>query len=193
MKDRPILFTPENAQKCHEGTKTQTRRIIKCNVEQWEDVGLFVTENPCPYGDPGDRLWVREPFSTTRDDGKCIYKGWPMFEGMKEFDWKWTPSIHMPKRACRTYLEITEIRVERLQEISEEDALAEIGALETVTQEWVDDCKPGSHAHELATMLLGKQLRAKLSFMNLWESINGSGSWAANPWVWAITFKKVEP
>jgi hypothetical protein len=105
----------------------------------------------------------------------------------------WRPSIHMPRWASRITLEITEIRVQRVQEISEEDALAEIGSLETVTQEWVDDCEPGTKERELSELLLGKQLRAKLSFMNLWESINGVGSWAANPWVWCVSFKKVKP
>lgn len=97
----------------------------------------------------------------------------------------------MPRVACRTVLEITDVRVERLQEISEEDALAEIGSLQTVTQEWVDECEPGTQAHDLATRLVGKQIRAKLSFMNLWISINGKESWRSNPWVWVITFRKL--
>lgn len=216
MKERPIFMAPENAQKCHEGTKTQTRRIV--SVPSWasdDDMLKLAIQRPatgiayymdgipekrltCPYGVVGDRLWVREPWAWPGEEFH-LYKGSPADARIVE-EWKkdqnscqvkWTPSIHMPRFACRTVLEITEIRVERLKEISEEDALAEIGSLETVTQEWVDDCEPGTQAHKLATLLVGKQIRAKLSFMNLWISSNGEESWRSNPWVWVIAFRKV--
>lgn len=216
MKERPILMTPENAQKCHDGTKTQTRRIIK---PQPLSISWFEHQNgwcarvredtgsaehpayimvPCPYGVVGDRLWVRESWAWPGEEFH-LYKGSPVDARIVE-EWKkdpnccqvkWTPSIHMPRWACRTVLEITSIKVERLKEISEADALAEIGALETVTQEWVDGCVPGTQAHDLATRLVGKQIRAKLSFMNLWIAINGKESWKLNPWVWVLTFRKV--
>lgn len=193
MKERPILMTPANAQKCHDGTKTQTRRIVKGlhSVDFYPQItkpgiATFLNRelaNPyddahdvtCHYGVPGDRLWVREPFATTSDDGKWIYKGWSMFDGMKTFDWKWTPSIHMPRLACRTVLEITEIRVQRLQEISENDAKAE-GCMVPTVMHADSDQSAYSYVE---------------NFKLLWGSINGAGSWAENPWVWAITFKKV--
>lgn len=223
MKERPILMTSANAQKCFDGTKTQTRRIVKpqppygCEYimngagthalcRSIENPALWVPPTgmsvdyrlPCPYGIPVDKLWVREPHAWPGEE-TYLYRGKPEHSAIVE-KWrldpnypsiKWTPSIHMKREACRTVLEIVKVRVERLQEISEADALAEIGELETVSQKWVDDCKPGTKERELAELLLGKQLRAKLSYMNLWESINGDGSWALNPWVWVIEFKNV--
>lgn len=191
MKERPILFTPENAQRCHDGTKTQTRRIVNPQpnvVHGWngrylETNQIFRNGQPgllCPYGVVGDRLWCREAFSETRE-GSFIYKGWPMFDGMEKQDWKWTPAIHMPRSACRTVLELTGVRVERLHSISEEDAMAEgvewqekgldIGQWTHDGQSWFDyaiDC-----------------------YRHLYESINGPGSWDANPWVWVLEFKRV--
>ena len=100
--------------------------------------------------------------------------------GSDGVDWKWTPSIHMPRTACRTVLEITEIRVQRLQECSEEDALAE-------------------GVRRLAGQLAGAYIcggsmsgtTAVECYKRLWESINGKGSWGANPFVWCLSFRKV--
>ncbi len=190
MKERPILMTPENAQKCHEGIKTQTRRIIKPqplsiswfeHQKGWcarvrEDTGsaehpAYIMV-PCPYGVVGDRLWVREAWAWPGEEFH-LYKGSPADARIVE-EWKhdlnccqvkWAPSIHMPRWACRTVVEITEVRVERLQEISEEDARAE--GIQEVGIGAVHD------------------------FMVLWESINGKESWALNPWVWVIEFRRV--
>ena len=191
MRERPILMTPENAQKCHDGTKTQTRRIVKPqpfhiswfeHQQGWcakvrEDTGsaehpAYVMV-PCPYGLVGDRLWVREPFTVAnegREDQSVIYKGDPMFSGMTVFDWKWTPSIHMPRFACRTVLEITDVRVERLQDITTEDIKRE-------GIEWSDEPETADIYYQ--------------RWRHLWESINGKGSWDLNPWVWVIAFRKV--
>lgn len=204
MKERPILMTPENAQKCHDGTKTQTRRLngleeINEDPGSWTRTFLDIAQAfvfgkrpvvpgghrqiQCPYGVVGDRLWVREAYCCEYDDdcipipGKYFYKGTGVEVRAVDGDgfqkWRkdgtgcspWIPSIHMPRFACRTVLEITEIRVERLQEISEEDARAE--GIQEVGIGAVHD------------------------FMILWESINGQGSWELNPWVWVIAFKKV--
>jgi hypothetical protein len=195
MKERPIIFTPENAQKIHEGTKTQTRRIIRwpdwANPEECAGLlrssptGIAFYEDgrprrrmSCPYGVVGDRLWVREAFTVAndgREDQNVIYRGDPMFNGMTVFDWKWTPSIHMNREYCRTVVELTEVRVERLVEISEEDAVAE------------------------GCSLVGRtvETNADLSyvdvFRSLWESINGKDSWTQNPWIWVLTFSKRVP
>jgi len=223
MKARPLLMTPENGQKCHDGTKTMTRRIVKLPLRcPAHDVIINSIEGDsydlranCPYGQVGERIWLREAcwirgrwvrngkaktgrqkyrFQQSGTKLVCFERPEDGIVGKKDSPtWGWVrrPGLFMPRWACRTLVEIVSLRVERLQEITEEDALAEIGELQTVTQEWIDDCPEGSKAHELATLMLGMQLRAALSFMNLWISINGAGSWDANPWVWVIGFKKV--
>lgn len=191
MKERPILMTPENAQKCHEGGKTQTRRIIKPQPDGkifhkydgcWNSAH-FEGEWICPYGVVGDRLWIREAFAWPGEE-VLIYRGnpgdmdvvrhWMARENGPKV--KWTPAIHMPRWACRTVLELTEVRVERLQDCSTEDAISE-----------------GAETFEGECELRDKRLtKAQLQFAALWESINGPGSWGLNPWVWVLTFKKVE-
>ncbi len=140
----------------------------------------------CPYGHPGDRLWVREtwqPCGLTelglmqaayyKADGKTYYDPNDLSKTCK-----WRPSIHMPRWASRITLEITGVRVERLQDISEEDAeseAAERGHLKTLNGEYI--INGGSH---------------RCGFINLWQSIHGPGSWDANPWVWCISFQILE-
>ncbi len=150
----------------------------------------------CPYGQPGDRLWVRETFAIVprtayaRSDGvqqtlrpedpydhdAAIYReGWTRSRG----GFRWRPSIHMPRWASRLTLEITGVRVERLQDISEADAIAE----------GVTAVSSGGVTLFATT---GVNCSAKDAYAALWESINGPGSWDANPWVWAIEFRRVE-
>ncbi len=138
----------------------------------------------CPYGQPGDRLWVRESYAdigcrhtyrADEDDGAhCRVK-------------KWTPSIHMFRADSRILLEIVSLRVERLNDCSEADALAEgIDANELAEcQDRYDIVYKGSGASGRAT--------AQSMYRELWESINGVGSWEANPWVWIVEFRRVTP
>lgn len=149
----------------------------------------------CPYS--ADRLYVRETwreaFSETHEcfaykadlKYKCGKQTPPDLEQLTALNGGWKPSIHMPKKACRLWLEVVDIRVERLQDISEEDAVCE-GARFTNFGNlpgWhFKDIK--SHEDCLAT--------AKYAFANLWESINGVNSWTTNPWVWVISLKKME-
>ncbi|CUY18921.1 ASCH domain-containing protein [Serratia marcescens] len=139
----------------------------------------------CPFGRVGDRLWVRETFMDLTGTGIEATTG--KFEGLayradtpagsygdevrKDYGLKWTPSLHMPRKACRILLEITAVRVERLNDISEEDAKAE-GVKAGVC--------PG-HEH----------MMHQVAFSELWQSIYGEESWRANPWVWVIEFKQV--
>lgn len=210
MKEGPLLMTPDNAQKCHDGTKTQTRRlnnleIVNVNPSQWQFAGWLPGEYrasfqrngvtvyiKCPYGVVGDRLWVREngwerPARTL----KMLREGadtWERFyfdalmdsaeaEELKGYGFKRRPSIHMPRWACRTVLEMTEVRVERLQEITVTGAIAE-GI----------PC-PNRTGDKL--MMVDDGFDVLWWFRALWESIHGAGSWALNPWVWVIAFKKV--
>ena len=213
MRERPILMTPENAQQCHDGTKTQTRRtngLKKVNGSgpwdypqmQSSGIAIFLDStqaNPynnaldvtCPYGVVGDRLWVREPWAWPGEEAH-LYKGNPSDARLVD-EWKkdqnncqvkWKPSIHMPRLACRTVLEITELRVERLQDIGEEDAKAEGVTRIDHGREYYFSAMRDEPDHRN----WGDPTDA---YKELWESINGAGSWAQNPWVWVISFWKV--
>lgn len=193
MRERPILMTPENAQKCHDGTKTQTRRIVKYHPSvgepnEWchrisEPVFINIMGDYiriCPYGVVGGRLWVREAWAWPGEEA-FLYKGIPAdarlaSEWQKDLNCcqlKWMPSIHMPRMACRTVLEITDVRVERLKNISSADALAE-----------------GVFCPEIGYAQYGDRAPV-MQYGFLWESIHGVGSWEKNPWVWVISFRKV--
>lgn len=207
MTERPILFSAPMVRALLSGTKTQTRRVVKLKshhtIEQRDDgrdwPWMYDGERDadswlaCPYGQPGDRLWVRETFWIDRDG--VFYKAdqesgspWLAAGAYKAMrvgangtpyvsNWGWRPSIHMPRAASRIALEVTGVRVERLQDISETDAQAE-GA------EYGFDCESGFCLHPLGNYRHG--------YAYLWESINGPGSWESNPWVWAVEFKRLE-
>jgi hypothetical protein len=196
MKERPILFSAPMVRALLDGRKTQTRRVIKPQPEMkdfgnglmpWMPIGGVNADRwPCPYGEPGDILRVREtawerPERTIRmmRDGADT---WPPYvydaDGISEeehaqlkaWGWKRRPSIHLPRLGSRIKLEITAIRVERLQDISEADSFAEgiPGELLHRAQGWA----PGAYRF-------------------LWEQINGPDSWTENPWVWVIEFKRI--
>lgn len=204
--ERPILFQTEMVKAILEGRKTQTRRTrgldlpkdlvfdkIKFYYRSWPKKPLcfmkrifaegqeyfeILAQFNCPYGKPGDLLWVRETWSHTRqlninpedESYGFVYKSdgsiWETYEG-----WRWKPSIHMPKSASRIWLMIEDIRVERVQEISESDAEAE-----GVKPELLMD--PNKIAQSF-----------KLGFYYLWAKINGEESLDQNPWVWVIQFR----
>ncbi|EBV1888612.1 hypothetical protein DN122_07340 [Salmonella enterica subsp. enterica serovar Coquilhatville] len=208
MNERGMIFNGEMVRAILEGRKTQTRRPIKWKQTRFTEIGEREdgsnwpwsedTEkvcdywHPCPFGAVGDRIWVRETF------------GWQIrrdpLGGTGEFrvyrattpdavryqtasgeaaPMKWVPSIHMPRRASRITLEITDVRVERLNNISYDDAISE-----GIKQEWTCiDPGLGSYAHKNDV---------QDDYETLWKSIYGEESWAANPWVWVIEFKRVE-
>lgn len=205
MKQRPLLFTPPMVREVLDGTKTQTRRLVKGMALEWlsTPVGfdkefLALPENSLsPYGYAGDRLWVRETCRAEElpDGGDGVrYLADDHFlpiqptEGAAD---QWielyhyrggsgggmygltVPSIHMPRWASRITLEITGVRVERLQDISEADCIAE-------------GCAGGHGAipgYDYAATPIEH-------YHWLWNSINGRGSWEQNPWVWVIEFKR---
>jgi len=204
MKERPILFSAPMVRAILDGSKTQTRRVIKAqpNPGEWPLLDIAIDmrgnrvgaavwwmdennqhgdERLCPYGQPGDRLWVRETFTATRDRETIIYRADPLYADMLRGDlgrdWAWTSSIHMPRWASRILLEVTGVRVERIQDISEEDAKAE-GASPTLTS--------------LDATQFGAVGTCREGFRQIWESINGEKSWDANPWVWVIEFKRID-
>lgn len=167
MKERPILFKGEMVRAILSGQKTMTRRVVKLYPAD------TVASVPCPYGQPGDRLYVRESFSYTHGCGMADVGTpiWYWADGNpKHGDWtRPKPSIHMPRWACRIVLEIVGVRVERLHLISRGDAMEEGCPFPNMAGE--DDPRQW--------------------FLELWESINGPESCAANPWVWVVEFKRV--
>lgn len=185
MKGRPILFSAPMVRAILAGTKTQTRRVAKGLALEWLSEGFtpeFVADYQnrlCPYGQPGDRLWVRETWALAFESAVIPHPEAVIYradEGNADWGGRWKPSIHMPRWASRITLEIVSVRVERLQDISGTDCLAEgVGApvgselsYGSVTDAW-----------------------NKREYARLWESINGPGSWDANPWVWVVEFKRV--
>lgn len=206
---RPILFSGPMVRALLAGTKTQTRRLVK-GVPVFvlpfigrDDVptgefGLCLTHDRvinkhvmCPYGAPGDLLVVRETFrlaaefddrkpTLARPNSPAHYNA----DGRADEGWgKTRVSIHMPRWASRLTLEITEVRVERLQEISADDALSE-------------GVREPSLGGPLTVIDHGNLFKVERSDTNplvlwqfLWRQINGDVSWDANPWVWAVSFK----
>lgn len=250
VKERPMLFSGPMVRAIREGRKTQTRRVVK--PQPPEGFGImgccysgtgWASERPnggcscrpvrCPYGWPGDRIWVRETWALPSwgvdADGECwgvddwtgpIPKSPPPSRRPSyaaDWDWvghsiedrgfAWRPSIHMPRWASRILLEITDIRVERLQDISEADAEAE-GCFFTdygrrcFHQGFGDvaTCPaPSDHHQQRDGWMWGPTTSheqclgsARFAYGNLWNSINGPGSWDLDPFVWAITFRVLE-
>lgn len=218
VRERPILFSGEMVRAILDGRKTQTRRVILpqplsmelepmvrdhdehparfflCDAQlsrriwaarynrrsavgpgewKWATSELRAA---CPFGQPGDRLWVRETWASAGGEDEQPYAVYRAdMRGQLVGIARWVPSIHMPRWASRLTLEITEVRVERVQEITEADAKAEGTAPESCTS------RPCSCAH-----LHG--------YRRLWDSLNGPRGygWDANPWVWVLTFRRVE-
>lgn len=192
-----------------DGRKTQTRRVMKVQpypdsivtVEHyhptvidrhgdmqpgkeifgahWDD-GEYGLR--CPYGAPGDLLWVRETWAPLKSGNVDFAADWS--DTQRKFAGKWRPSIHMPRWASRITLRITDVRVERVQDISEEDAGAEgMPDYSTLSE------ASGENLAEAQTRLRWRQRQ----FASLWDQINGPGAWEANPWVWAVSFERVKP
>lgn len=178
MKFIPILFSTPMVQAILDERKTQTRRIVKEQILGIARPG----EHKCPYGQPGDVLWVRETFQTWRLG--YIHKATWSTELPENIKWK--PGIHMPKEACRLFLEIVSVRVERLQDISEQDAISE-GVKSTYVHLFQEERYKDYHLD-----VDGEFRNPVTSFKTLWESINGEDSWESNPWVWVIEFMMTE-
>lgn len=186
MSEKPILFSGEMVRAILAGRKTQTRRVVRNKTAlEWLD-GVFTPKfvaDPgnflSPYGYTGDSLWVREKWQAQNQDGFWWHEiktgrelhnwAWtnPVEPAFDEVPPRWLPGIHMPKPACRLWLDVVDVRVERVQEITHFDAIAEGMSVDQ---------------------------HARIEYKNLWNEINekrGFG-WNVNPWVWAVTFNVVE-
>lgn len=196
-KERPILFSGPMVRAILEGRKTQTRRVVKDkhriirdhrNKPMWPIEAEFLKYHPsaaadlCPYGQPGERLWVRENLYND-GDGSWMYEDTKyvfLETGLLDYpDMEWKrrnqhkggiSSIYMPRHFSRITLEVTGIRVERLQDISAADAVAE-GTRSRLPENGISQSE----------------------YRDLWQLINGPESWSTNPWVWVIEFKRVRP
>nr|WP_323169243.1 hypothetical protein [Pantoea agglomerans] len=253
MRERPIIFNADMVRAVLDGRKTQTRRIVNGvpsshDFHGWvlsststKDEGKAcwaIGKSPllnqpirvrCPFGEVGDRLWVKETWSVVShafdDDGLMIdyvpdrpakavhekpfgrgyYSGHAIYAADGGFTWGdddgcvdgrscWKPSIHMPRWASRITLEITGVRVERLQNISDADACAE-GIRQGIRRTDDSEGNEPVYCNYLAANLndAGEWFERPIdSFFSLWESIYGAESWQHSPWVWVIEFKRVE-
>lgn len=227
--EKPILFKDDMIRAILEGRKCQTRRLLKPQPEQPGPGYYFDAYNggpqwnwwdkdhrqhlgqifKCPYGKPGDRLWVRENFLQLMHgqvtDGRVKYcasidprsTGTPKNDG---YWWRKRPSIHMPRWASRITLEITDVRVERLQDISKEDAIAE-GAQHFPDlpgkNPWGQDDRWSMEQPNSVDDCLGS---ARSAFGNYFCKLAGNAPkgihdprpWDANPWVWVVKFKRID-
>ncbi|HFZ2130541.1 TPA: morphogenetic protein [Klebsiella pneumoniae] len=214
MKERGMIFNGEMTRAILDGRKTQTRRPVKFPVHD-KNLGCELAGNELAgelsagnylnsvFGKPGDRIWVRETWQAIHDycdenghvDERRYARSIPKHRGnywhpvyeeawgnesREDREFPWRPSIHMPRWASRILLEITDVRVERLNAISQEDAQAE-GMELTGWRPTYSDPDSG-----------GEVWTPYDNFAQLWESIYGEESWKANPWVWVISFKRVE-
>ena len=226
MKERPILFSAPMVRALLDGSKTQTRRALKVRCQEigerddgsrwpWSEHPDTASDHwhACPYGQAGERLWVRETWycddyrlqsgpylkpeemdvEEARQSGMLAYAadGTTPYEADQPV---WKPSIHMPRWASRILLEIVSVRVERLKECSEVDAIAE-GATHIRSQAWDREHFPAWRYLFEEAVAAGTKPPIGPSpaqaYEKLWESINGAGSWDANPWVWVVEFKRV--
>lgn len=202
---RPILFSTEMVKAILEGRKTQTRRVVKpqpdpdglhnhtkfpmsidsrYDLEGWcgtvDNTGE-TKQFRCPYGEEWDLLWVREAWAYQTYWNGLRVESLPIYKasyGPEPTAWNWKPSIHMHKSVARIWLQIEEIKVERVQAINEENSISEGITFDKDSGYFY----AGSHA-------MGQSAYA--CFRNLWKSINGPDSWDANPWIWVIKFKVV--
>ena len=195
MKERPIIFSAPMVRAILAGAKTQTRRIVKPLHMATVDAEQFPILALCPYGSPGDRLWVRETCRAEAidDEGLCgvryVADGqfmpiantreasdrWVQLYSYRGMEGATVPPIHMPRWASRITLEIADVRVERLQDISGMDAKREGVSVPAYIP------KDGADLDY-----------ARRGFRRLWEEIHGGGAWEKTPWVWVLEFKKLE-
>lgn len=183
MKERPINLKSHEVLEILQGRKTQLRRVVKPQPSI-----------RCPFGQVGDRLWVRETWMYLLGDDsrdQCSYRADApsvSFDSeARDYGIKWRPPINMPRSASRILLEVVSIRVQRLHDISEADAIAE--------GSYLDRCACLPRSKDRTPMHAAFKLQTchihGSEFSYLWESVNGNGSWDKNPWVWVVEFKRI--
>lgn len=199
MKTTPILFSGPMVRAILDGRKTVTRRVVKPQPNYVNKLGIpFYPDGKgpvdyrlCPYGTTGDQIWVKETFGCIGrspkdgpppkgEESTTVYRA---TSTVVPHVIKWRPSIHMPRWASRLTLEIVSVRVERLQDMTEEDAKNEgLDFVGDGAARWGVKGLPDSWGND-----------PRQSFRSLWESINGPGSWERNDWVWVVEFRRHKP
>lgn len=241
-RERPILFTGAMVRAILDGRKTETRRIVKPQPREgtpgrinWHSAGRaiagadpqrLVEFAPCPYGKPGDLLWVREtwgvfdrgsvdPFEVgevlpdpltveyalayrATDEDSSVPATWveaPLGHRVLAADERWRPSIHMPKWACRLWLRVESVRVERLQHVTNEGAVAEgaTGREGFWSLDWsrIGRSSRFAPSGKLTVRDIGLT-SPRLAFANAWNSIRPENPWGQDPWVWVVAFSRTE-
>lgn len=210
MKEHPIIFQDAMVRALLAGTKSQTRRAIKPQPAYaggaWKcaDGSTHQATRPsksilasCPYGVPGDRLWVREAHWWFKDEHDPVTGYFPPKLTAEDVVYRadgddgrkvWRPSIHMPRWASRILLEVTKVRVQRLWEITEDDAIAE--GVEAIPYTG-PNAGPNRYSVGDSSVGWANFATAREAYAHLWDQINGAGSWDANPWVWAVAFQRL--
>lgn len=213
MKERPILMSAPMVRAILNGTKTQTRRVVKPQPQfmelgggpafllprqkQWERYGYVTFDRAAqacsPYGQPGDRLWCKETWCTPEcwdnvkptdlDPAKVPIDYAADFERDTIILGRLRPSIFMRRWMSRITIEVVSVRVERLQDISEEEAEAE-GVEESLGTPQVECDGQVLHYPDASFVR---------SYRKLWDQINGPGAWELNPWVWVVEFRRIHP
>jgi hypothetical protein len=196
VKERPIIFGDWAIPKLLDGSKVQTRRPVKLPEGEWVSIANIEDDEPsdkwqiespklrygrvidrikCPFGIVGDRLWCREAWCQA-GTGQVFYRadGNELAEHVR-----WFPSIHMPREASRVTLELTQVRVERVQDIGEEDAEAE--GVSPMLLGYA-----GCSADYMTDIVSYRE-----GFADLWGSIYGPDAWARNDWCWCLSFRRV--
>jgi hypothetical protein len=205
-KEYPILYSTLMVQAKLAGRKTMTRRMtglaeINKNPDKWRpysSIGRYANGTPvmpfrsteelelkmikAPYGDVGDVMWTRESYAPVNGGESYLYKADFTESDLKLCDWKWKPSIHMPRPACRLRDEVVSVRLERLHDITEEDAIRE--GIEMTEGRYRD--------YRFEEDIDGWGCDPIESFRSLWIKINGKQSWDFNPWVWVYEYKNIE-
>lgn len=228
MKERGILFNALMIRAIQDDRKSQTRRVATIqpkpeyategwyadrynNTRNWNLWGKRGTKSAnvcgpdmgkCPYGEPGDRLWIREAFARPMQragssDPEYLYRAdlapGETYGGVS----KWTPGIHMPRTASRMVLEVLDVRLHPIATMSEEDAIAEglakLSKDDGQTWKYGIPDQEGTPGEGVTSWQYWHQ-SPRVAFHRLWDEINGARghAWTTNPWVWAITFKRVE-
>lgn len=207
MKERPILFRGAMVRALLNGSKTQTRRVID-KPDRLEGLMLRGEEGEwCRFGRPGDRLWVRETWASAYlggcwgtifaadssfVQGKRRHEKGPHFNADDRPRMKFKPSIFMPRWASRIMLELTDVRAQRLKDITSDDAIAEGATRREAgwSMDWSIVGEPAFDKKPLREedISLGT---ARHAFGNYFAKINGKDAWDKNPWVWALTFRRV--
>lgn len=203
MKQRPLRYIAPMARATLADTKTLTRRIVKDTALEWLERDGFTPEfvalpenGLCPYGYHGDQLWVREAWRTVAEvdhlpprDLNPAHRIWYEADAPHQPGFgKYRPSMFMPRWASRITLEIASVRVERLQDISEADAMAEGIAYGPTCDE---EGRSGGYHWDRNREDEDVWPTAVQAFRQLWIGINGPDSWAANPWVWRVEFRRL--